>query len=170
MTAGIKATAKAVALQVIVAGSIVIAASDDARMAPPVSLPDQHGAAVSLASLRGRVVLVDIWASWCAPCKAAFPAYEELFQEYKSRGFDVLAVNVDEKRSAADQFLSGREFQMRVLFDPRGATPAAFELEGMPTSYLIDKRGAIRFVHEGFTDKSVAQYKREIEQLMAETP
>ena len=151
-------------------GTLAMAGIADARMAPQVSLPDQAGKTVSLSSLRGRVVLVDIWASWCPPCKAAFPAYEDLFQEYGPRGFDVLAVNVDAKRSAADEFLSGRHFQMHVVFDPKGDTPAAFNLRGMPTSYLIDKRGSIRFVHEGFTDKLLAQYKHEIEQLIAEQP
>ena len=156
-------------VKMLVVGALAIGAMD-ARMAPSISLPDHNGTTVSLDSLRGRVVLVDIWASWCAPCKAAFPAYDELFQAYRSRGFDVLAVNVDEKRGAADQFLNGREFQMRVLFDPAGTTPSAFKLEAMPTSYLIDKRGTIRFVHTGFTNKSIAQYKREIEQLIVETP
>lgn len=151
-------------------GILALAGVADARMAPQVSLPDQSGKTVSLASMRGRVVLVDIWASWCPPCKAAFPAYEDLFQEYGARGFDVLAVNVDAKRNAADEFLSGRSFQMHVVFDPKGETPAAFNLRGMPTSYLIDKRGSIRFVHEGFTDKLLAQYKHEIEQLIAEQP
>jgi peroxiredoxin len=156
--------------KIVLIGSLLAGGIADARMAPKVSLPDQHGNTVSLASLRGRVVLVDIWASWCPPCKAAFPAYEDLFQEYGARGFDVLAVNVDEKRGAADEFLSGRQFQMHVVFDPKGAAPAAFNVRAMPTSYLIDKRGSIRFVHEGFTDKSIAQYKHEIEQLIAETP
>ena len=118
----------------------------------------------------GTLCSLDIWASWCPPCRAAFPAYDALYREYREKGFDVLAVNVDEKRSAADEFLKGRDFQMRVLFDPKGTAPAGFKLRGMPTSYLIDKRGAIRFSHEGFTDKLLPQYRREIEQLMAETP
>jgi thiol-disulfide isomerase/thioredoxin len=166
------ATAKAIALQIFVVAiaTVAIAASNGARLAPSIALPDRNGATVTLESLRGRVLLVDIWASWCPPCKAAFPAYDKLYREYRERGFEVLAINVDEKRSAADAFLNGREFAMRVLFDPKGTAPMGFDLKAMPTSYLVDKRGAIRYSHEGFTDKVVQQYRREIEQLIAEKP
>jgi len=173
------ATAKAIALQakaialqmfVVAIATIALSASSDARLAPPIALPDRDGTTVTLESLRGRVVLVDMWASWCPPCKAAFPAYDQLYRDYRDRGFEVLAINVDEKRAAADAFLNGREFTMRVLFDPKGTAPMGFDLKAMPTSYLVDKRGAIRFSHEGFTDKVVQQYRSEIEQLIAEKP
>lgn len=147
-----------------------VGAQGDAKPAPAITLPDHAGKPVSLQSARGRVVLVDIWASWCAPCRQAFPAYDDLFRQYTTRGFDVFAINVDEKRSAADDFLQGRDFKVRVLFDPAGTAPTGFKLRGMPTSYLIDKRGNIRFKHEGYTDKMLPDYKREIEQLLAETP
>lgn len=151
-------------------GTISLAASGGARMAPAISLPDRDGAKVTLESLRGHVVLVDIWASWCPPCKAAFPVYDSLYRSYRQRGLEVVAINVDEQRSAADAFLTGREFQVRVLFDPKGTAPTGFDVKAMPTSYLLDKTGAIRFTHEGFTDKMVSQYKSEIEQLVAEKP
>jgi len=137
-------------------------------VAPTLSLPDRDGATISLQSLKGKVVLVDIWASWCIPCRAAFPAYDSLYRQYRDQGFEVLAINVDETRSAADRFLSGREFQMRVLFDPAGVAPTGFNVRAMPTSYLVDKQGAIRFSHEGFTDKALPQYRREVEQLIQE--
>ncbi|MEO8678691.1 MAG: TlpA disulfide reductase family protein [Vicinamibacterales bacterium] len=168
----IPATAKAIALQLLVVAlaTIVLSASGNARMAPAITLPDRDGAKITLESLRGRVVLVDIWASWCPPCKAAFPAYDKLYRSYRERGFEVLAINVDEKRGAADAFLNSQEFQLRVLFDPKGTAPMGFELRAMPTSYLVDKRGAIRFSHEGFTEKVLPQYRSEIEELMAEKP
>ena len=138
---------------------------------PPIALPDHaSGATVTLDSLKGRVVLVDVWASWCAPCKVAFPAYDALFREFRDKGFDVLAVNVDEDRKAAAAFLQGRTFQLRVLLDPKGTVPAAFKLKGMPTSYLIDRKGVARFAHEGFNDKVLAQYRQEIELLLQEKP
>ena len=137
---------------------------------PALVLPDASGTSVSLASFRGKVVLVDIWASWCAPCKAAFPAYDALYREYRGRGLDVLAINVDEQRKAATAFLDGRDHQVHVLFDPKGLAPTGFKLKGMPTSYLIDRKGVTRFAHEGFNAKVLAQYRREIEQLLEETP
>ena len=174
MTIRKSATAMAVALHmcaiVLAIGTITLAASGDGKPAPSIALPDKSGKKVSLESFRGHVVLVDIWASWCPPCKAAFPAYDNLYRTYRDRGFEVLAVNVDEKRSAAESFLNGRDFIVRVLFDPEGTAPRGFNLRGMPTSYLVDKKGTIRFSHEGFTDKLLPQYKSEIEQLIAEVP
>lgn len=148
------------------------AAADPSRpgLTPSLSLPDATGAAVSLESLKGRVVLVDIWASWCPPCKAAFPAYDALFTEYRDRGLEVLAINVDETRKAADAFLRGRTYAVRVLFDPTGSAPAGFKLKAMPTSYLVDRKGVTRFAHEGFNERVLAQYRREIEQLLEEMP
>lgn len=140
----------------------------DTRPAPALVLPDRAGATVSLASLRGRVVLVDIWATWCPPCRTSLPAYAALLREYRGRGFEVLAVNVDETRAAVDTYLQGRDLDLRVLLDPKGQTPTSFKAKAMPTAFLIDRRGNIRFSHEGFTEKALEQYRRHIEQLLAE--
>lgn len=140
------------------------------KVTPAITLPDAAGSLVSLASLKGKVVLVDIWASWCVPCKVAFPAYDALHREYMARGFEVLAINVDEDRKAANAFLDGRSYQVRVLFDPKGTAPTSFKLKGMPTSYLVDRKGVTRFAHEGFNDKALVEYRRQIEQLLEEKP
>ena len=138
--------------------------------APPLVFPTAAGTPLALADLKGKVVLVDVWASWCPPCKAAFPHYDALYTEYRARGFEVYAINVDERRADADRFLAGRTFTIPVVFDPKGVAPEQLRLRGMPTSYLVDRRGVIRFTHEGFTDKDVSLYARRIETLLAETP
>ncbi len=148
-------------------GATATAAPVD-RPAPELSLPDRTGAVVSLASLKGRVVLLDIWATWCPPCKASLPAYEAMVRDYRARGFEVLAVSVDEGKGDVEAFLKGRDLQLRVLLDPKGQTPTRFTAKAMPTSFLIDRRGVIRFTHEGFTEKAVAELRRQIEQLLAE--
>ncbi len=137
--------------------------------APALELTTGEGRPVSLASLRGTVVLVDFWASWCGPCAAAFPALEDLFQEYRTRGFEVVAINLDEKRRDADRFLADRPHAMTVAFDPQGKSAKAFGLDGMPTSYLIGRDGKVRFVHAGYSQKTVEDYRREIEQLLGES-
>ncbi|MFN8063084.1 MAG: TlpA disulfide reductase family protein [Vicinamibacterales bacterium] len=138
------------------------------RPAPAMKLPTDTGAVVDLSSLRGQVVLVDMWASWCVPCRASFPALDALYRDYHKRGLEVLAVNVDERRKDADAFLAQRPHQMPVLFDPKGTAPEAFGVQGMPTSFLIDRQGTIRFVHEGYTDKALATYREQIEALLKE--
>ena len=123
----------------------------DPRVAPDVSLQTEQGAQVRLASFKGKVVLIDFWASWCVPCKTSFPALDALYREFEPRGLEVLAVNLDERRQDADEFLSARPHLMRVLFDPSGEAPKAFGVKGMPTSFLIDRAGVIRFTHMGYS-------------------
>jgi peroxiredoxin len=136
------------------------------RPAPEFSLPGQDGRTISLADQKGKVVLVDFWASWCAPCRHSFPALNELFTDFRSRGFTVIAVNLDERRQDADAFLSTRPHELDVAFDPAGTTAKAFDLQGMPTSFLIGRDGTVRFVHMGYDDRTLAAYRREIDQLL----
>lgn len=156
-----------------VAVALVALAPDWLVAAPPTPAPairaqGADGAMVDLAAFRGKVVLVDFWASWCVPCKASFPAIDSLYREYQPRGLDVLAINVDERRSDADRFLGDHPHRLTVLFDAKGASPAAFGVKGMPSSFLIDKAGVIRFTHMGYSGNIDAIYRREILELLAE--
>lgn len=137
-------------------------------LAPSVQLPTTDGATVALSGLRGRIVLVDFWASWCAPCKASFPLLDALHRELATKGVTVLAVNVDERRRDMDAFLADRPHVMPVLLDPKGATAAAFRVKAMPTSFILDRLGRIRFTHAGYTAGTIQQYRQEIGALLAE--
>jgi thiol-disulfide isomerase/thioredoxin len=136
--------------------------------APEIALNDDRGALVRLADSKGHVVLIDFWASWCPPCKTAFPKLDALYRDLHSRGLDVLAINVDERRGDATAFLQGQPHVMPVLFDPNGQTPRAFAVRGMPTSVVVDRAGIIRFTHIGYTEKTVDLYRHEIERLLGE--
>lgn len=128
-----------------------------------------HGGLVDFATLRGHVVLLDVWATWCEPCRDALPTYEALNKEYAPRGLKVFALNVDEDQSLIAPFLAETKVTLPVLLDKSGqAAEKVLKVRLMPTSFLIDKRGNIRHIHEGFAEEFLQQYQTEIETLLAE--
>ncbi len=117
--------------------------------------------------LKGKVVLVDFWASWCPPCKTSFPALNELRQRYGDKGFVILAVNVDEQRASMERFLKNTAANFPVIRDAEQKLVAAVEVETMPTSFLLDTSGRVRFTHVGYLgDETKKEYIREIEELL----
>ncbi len=156
----------ALAALIILASGPLTAATP--KSAPDVALRSADGTVVQLAAYKGKVLLVDFWASWCVPCKTSFPALDAIYREYQPRGLEVLAVNLDEERRHAEAFLSAHPHRMTVLFDPQGTSPLAFGVKGMPTSYVIDKTGTIRFTHMGYSGDVDVRYRQEITQLLSE--
>jgi thiol-disulfide isomerase/thioredoxin len=153
---------------VVATFAVAVLAAAPPKPAPNVALQTADGARVDLSSYRGKVVLVDFWASWCVPCKTSFPALDALYREYSPQGLEVLAVNLDERRKDADTFLEGRPHTLTVFYDPKGVAPAAFGVKGMPTSFVIDRDGKIRFTHMGYSGNVEESYRREIVQLLGE--
>jgi thiol-disulfide isomerase/thioredoxin len=125
------------------------------------------GAPAEFAS--GQVRLVDFWASWCAPCKASFPAMARLQADYGARGLQIVAVGIDEKPSAAVSFWKKMAPPFLGLHDRDQKFVRQVGVPTMPTSYLVDRTGQIRFVHEGFHGEATErELRREIEALLAE--
>jgi cytochrome c biogenesis protein CcmG, thiol:disulfide interchange protein DsbE len=135
--------------------------------APGFSLPNAKGEPVALDKLRGKVVYVDFWASWCGPCRRSFPWMNEMQQKYGAKGFTVVAINVDKKRADADKFLALLPAGFPVVYDETGATPAAYAVKGMPSSYLIDARGNVSYVERGFVDESRGPLEERVKALLA---
>ena len=135
--------------------------------APAFSLANARGDAIALERLRGQVVYVDFWASWCGPCKRSFPWMNELAERYGDKGFTVVAVNVDKKREDADRFLAATPARFTVVYDAPGATPAAWAVKGMPSSYLVDRSGRVVMVEQGFRDDQKAVVEQRIRDLVA---
>ncbi len=136
-----------------------------------VELRDAGGRRLRLSDFKGRVVLVDLWASWCAECQRSFPALDRLSREYRPRGVEIVAVNLDQHKKDAAAFLATRPYEMLVVFDPRARMLEAFGAAGIPSSYLIDRQGAVRYQHSGYTAGSTeAQYRRQLDFLIAEPP
>ncbi len=133
---------------------------------PAFTLTDiRSGADVSLSDFEGKVVLVDFWAQWCAPCKVSFGAYERLYQKYKGDGFVILAVSTDSEVEKAKEFLEDRTVSFTVLKDGKELA-AKLNIGEMPTSYLLDKTGAIVMTHSGFVESDEALLDVKIKKLL----
>ena len=112
--------------------------------APNFTFPGLDGKKVSLADFKGKVVLLNIWATWCAPCVAEMPSMEKLYQELKDEGFELLAVNVDESGAeTVAPFMEKHKLGFPVLLDPRGDIKNLYLTTGIPESFIIDKHGII---------------------------
>lgn len=142
-------------------------AVDVGAPAPNFSLPNAKGEVVTLDKLRGKVVYVDFWASWCAPCRRSFPFMNELHQKYGAKGLTIIGINVDKRRADADKFLNLIPAQFPIVFDETGATPAAYAVKSMPSSYLIDTRGNITYIERGFVDEAKGPVEDRIKALLA---
>lgn len=117
----------------------------------------------------GKVTLVDFWASWCAPCKAAFPEMEKLYQKYKGEGFQIIAVSVDQKASQMQRFLDKQKPSFATPHDAGQKMVKEAGIEVMPSSFLVDRKGVVRFTHEGWHGKeSVESLSEQIRKLLAE--
>ena len=136
------------------------------ELAPTFALASAAGDTVDLARLRGRVVYVDFWASWCTPCKRSFPWMNELEVRYHDSGLTIVAINVDKRREDALRFLRDVPARFTVVFDAEGKTPAAFGVKGMPSSYLIDREGRVAAVEEGFHDERTTVIEQRIRALL----
>jgi thiol-disulfide isomerase/thioredoxin len=133
-------------------------------MAPLV----EGGAPVTMASLKGNVVYVDFWASWCVPCRSSMPALDELYRRNKSRGFAVVGVNKDATAADAQRFLAKVPVTFALVQDPGDTAARGFDVKAMPSGYLVDRKGVVRRVHRGFTAETGAALEREIESLLKE--
>lgn len=133
------------------------------------SLKDLKGKTVKLSALKGKVVVIDFWASWCGPCKKELPALDALAKKYAAAKADVviLAINIDSDRKNAEKFLkSAKVSTLTVLLDPTGATADQYDLPTMPTSYVVDKKGIIRHVHDGYKAGDEKKLAAEIDALL----
>jgi thiol-disulfide isomerase/thioredoxin len=120
-----------------------------------------------LGPVKGRVVWVDFWASWCAPCRRSFPWMNTMQQKYSGRGLEIVAVNLDKERALADGFLKETPAQFTVRFDPDGNLAKQFDVQAMPSSYLLDSSGKVIARHFGFKVADTDEYERQIEAALA---
>lgn len=133
--------------------------------APDFSLPGDSGV-VTLSEHHGEVVYLDFWASWCPPCRESFPWMNDLQKQYGKQGLKIIAVNLDKDRSDVESFLTATPPGFTIAYDPDGTVAERYGVQGMPSSYLIDRNGNLRGTHIGFRDKDKAELEQKIIQLL----
>lgn len=144
------------------------------KTAPAFSLIDTKGKDINLSDFRGKVVLLDFWATWCVPCNKEFPYLIKFYQEHYKDDFIILAVNIDNNKENMNRFLREQYLEsyvshkFPVIFDKDKKIPPLYKLESMPTSIFIDKKGIIRYIHTGFNDTRKKEFREELATLLRE--
>ena len=136
--------------------------------APNFTLKSNTGKNIKLSELRGQVVLLNFWASWCGPCRQEMPLLEKLQQRYSALGFTVLGVNVEEDSSKAKTLLKDIPVSFPILFDTQNTVSEQYKVSAMPSTVMIDRNGNMRYLHKGYKPGDEAQYKKWVKQLIKE--
>lgn len=168
-------------ITVAVAALLAAAAYADLKpgtKAPNFTLPTIDGKTFTLSDCfgkTGKVVLLDIWATWCPPCKAEVPHLVQLTKKYKSKGLKVVGVAIDEQKSTVASFAKQQHINYTVALDPNAQKVGkSYQVRGIPATYVIDSKGVIRFVHSGFprdkaeASKAAAKIESEVKKLLAQ--
>lgn len=122
------------------------------------------------ADLKGKVVLVDFWASWCGPCKDSFPVMDDLQQRYGSQGLVIVAVNLDDDAAAMKDFLKEHKASFTIVRDASKKLVSTVNISSMPSSFILGPDGKVAVAHKGFHGKETAkEYAQEIEGLLSKT-
>ncbi|HET6281509.1 MAG TPA: TlpA disulfide reductase family protein [Polyangia bacterium] len=135
---------------------------------PDLSIEQLSGKTLNVGSYRGKVLLLDVWASWCVPCKQELPMLDDLAARLRGKGVEILAVSVDEQRENVDRFLNSRnKWSLTIAHDPKGQVADRLQPEKMPTSYMVDRQGVIRYVNLGFVPSDARVIERRLLDLAA---
>ena len=136
--------------------------------APDFTLTSRDGRTVSLGQLRGQVVMINFWATWCGPCRQEMPLLDALYQRYSKLGFTLLGVNVEENSSGADAYLKETPVSFPILFDPKNQVSELYDVNAMPSTVLVDRNGQVRFLHKGYKPGYEDEYLNQIRELIRE--
>ncbi|HTV78994.1 MAG TPA: TlpA disulfide reductase family protein [Steroidobacteraceae bacterium] len=151
--------------------TLILATSASAggeQAAPTFSLPARGGATIDLSQFRGQVVMINFWASWCGPCRQEMPLLESMYEKYKPLGFTLLGVNVEPDQKDAMGFLQQTPVTFPVLFDAKSKVSGLYNVQGMPTTVFIDRKGNVRLVHQSYKPGDENLYLDQIRTLIRE--
>ncbi len=138
------------------------------ELAPDFTLKSRSGENIKLSELRGEVVMINFWASWCAPCRQEMPLLEDMYDKYSDLGFTLLGVNVEEDSSQATNMLREIPVNFPILFDNTNRVSKLYKVVAMPTTVLVDRDGNMRYLHRGYLPGYEDEYVKQIKELIRE--
>lgn len=156
-----------IGLVAALAGVAPAAALEAGTKMPEVSLQTLSGKGVEPAALTGKVVVVDFWATWCSPCRESMPELEKLYKKYSAQGLTVVGVSVDKDASAIKPFIEKLQVTFPIVHDAAHSVADKFAPARMPSSYVIDRKGVVRYVHGGYHTGDAATLEKELQELLA---
>jgi thiol-disulfide isomerase/thioredoxin len=136
--------------------------------APQFTLDSRSGAKISLSQYKGQVVMLNFWASWCGPCRQEMPLLENIYKKYNKMGFTLIGVNVEPDSKAAEGFLKETPVSFPVIYDKDSTVSKAYDVSGMPSTVIIDRKGNIRVLHRGYKPGDENEYLDSIRNLIRE--
>ena len=149
--------------------AVPAAASNSTAPAPDFRLPTLGGKQLSLGDLKGQVVMIYFWATWCGPCRQEMPLLEGIYKKYKPMGFTMVGVNVEPDSKAAEQWLAKQgPVSFPIAFDTDSKVSKLYKVTGMPNSVIIDRKGNVRLLHRGYKPGDENTYLDQIRMLVKE--
>jgi peroxiredoxin len=143
-------------------------ASSASGPAPQFTLDSRGGSKISLAQYKGQVVMLNFWASWCGPCRQEMPLLEDIYKKYNKLGFTLIGVNVEPDSKAADDWLKQTPVSFPVLYDKDSKVSRLYDVSGMPSTVIIDRKGNLRYVHHGYKPGDEGEYMNSVRALIRE--
>ena len=132
------------------------------------TLKSRDGKNIKLSELRGQVVMINFWASWCGPCRQEMPLLEALHKKYSALGFTLLGVNVEQDSSKANAYLRDISVSFPILFDTKNSVSKAYKISAMPSTVMVDRDGNLRYLHHGYKPGYEKEYQKQIKSLIRE--
>lgn len=136
--------------------------------APDFALKSGSGRNIRLSELRGQVVLINFWASWCGPCRQELPQLEKLQQRYRRAGFTLLAISIDDNRKNADAMLGKLGVKLAPLYDTEKRAAKRYDVDTMPATLIVDRDGRVRYVHRGYRSGYELKYDQQVRELLTQ--
>jgi peroxiredoxin len=147
---------------------LAVVATGVRAAAPDFTLPARDGGKLRLSELKGQVVMINFWATWCGPCRQEMPLLQQIQAKYEPLGFTLLGINVEPDSAEAQAWLTKVPVSFPILFDRQNQVAESFGVEGMPSSVFIDRSGNVRYVHRGYKPGDEAKYADMVRSLVKE--